>query len=323
MPCNGTPPRVVRGGIAGSGSLPELKELPQSDRTPGSTVAAEVAQAAAGPVVAAASPVQQGCRADGGLAAAILSTAAGPPASPPVVRDEPPPAIPDHVEYGELLWEYPPLVGELVSKYPLTTIKQLAAAVNKAAAGSYAEQWLWSGWGVGPDQRDGDALQGLRAAAASQQRSTAPTSKECRVEDPKAATSGSVPQMPDWPPFLMQWVEEQRAHWPLSAAHAAQLFAGDPDCNNIVRWLQQGVPLLHPGHTVPEYDCANYQVQPSLAEYAAAAAAQELAEHHVAQPPPTVHSPWVHATASVPKGPAAAPTGARRIHDFARPSGVR
>jgi hypothetical protein len=49
------------------------------------------------------------------------------------------------VEYGELLWEYPPLVGELVSKYPLTTIKQLAAAVNKAAAGLMQS----SGCGVG------------------------------------------------------------------------------------------------------------------------------------------------------------------------------
>ena len=120
---------------------------------------------------------------------------------------------------------------------------------------------------------------------------------------------------------MLDWVTKQQSFWPLSADRAQQLFAGDPDCESIVRWLQQGVPLLQPGHTVPEFDCSNYPVQPSLAEFAAAAAAQELAEHHVSVPPAGVHSPWVHATAAVPKGPAAAPTGARRIHDFARPSG--
>jgi hypothetical protein len=120
---------------------------------------------------------------------------------------------------------------------------------------------------------------------------------------------------------MPDWVEEQKAFWPLNAAHAAQLLAGDQDCDQIVQWLQEGVPLVHPDHTVPAFDCANYAVQPSLQAFAQAAAAQELAEHHVAVPPPGVHSPYVHATAAVPKGPAAAPTGARRIHDFARPSG--
>lgn len=236
-----------------------------------------------------------------------------------MVCDEPPPAIPDQVEYGTLLEEYPPLVGELVTAYPLTTIKQMAAAVSAAAAQSYAEQFEWAGLAAGAEL--GDALQEQRQAASLQQRATAPTSRECRVDDPAAATSASAPQMPDWPPFMLQWVREQRAFWPLSAANAAQLFAGDPDCDSIVRWLQEGVPLLHPGHTVPAFDCPNYPVQPGLAAYTEAAAAQELAERHVAVPPEGVHSPWVHATAAVPKGPAAAPTGARRIHDFARPSG--
>jgi hypothetical protein len=120
----------------------------------------------------------------------------------------------------------------------------------------------------------------------------------------------------------MQWVSVQRSFWPLSAENARQLFDGDPGCDELVRWLEDGVPIVHPGHVVPAFDCQNYPVQPGLAEFAAAAAAQELSERHVAVPPAGGHSPWVHATGVVPKGPASAPTGARRIHDFARPSGA-
>jgi hypothetical protein len=120
----------------------------------------------------------------------------------------------------------------------------------------------------------------------------------------------------------MQWVDVQRSYWPLSAANARQLFEGDPDCAELVRWLEDGVPIVHPGHVVPAFNCSNYAVQPGLAEFAAAAATQELSERHVAVPPPGVRSPWVHSTGVVPKGPAAAPTGARRIHDFVRPSGA-
>ena len=227
--------------------------------------------------------------------------------------------VPDAVEYGALLQEYPALVATLVRRYPLHVIKQQAAAVGPPTAGSYADCFEWAGPSMAPDA---DVLQRLRETAEAQPSSKGPTSKECRVDDPAQATSGSIPQMPDdWPAQMQAWVQEQKSHWPLSAAHAQELFAGDPDCDNIVRWLQQGVPLQHPRHVVPAFDCSNYPVQPSLAAYTEAAAAQELAEHHVAVPPPGVHSPWVHATGAVPKGPAAAPTGARRIHDFARPSG--
>jgi hypothetical protein len=230
------------------------------------------------------------------------------------------PVIPDAAEYGALLQEYPALVGELIAAYPISAIKQLAAAVSEVAAPSYAEQLVFGGFGQ--SGREADALQLLRAAAEVQPACKGPTSKECRVEHPSQATSGSVPAMPEgWPEHLLAWVQEEQSHWPLNAAHAQQLFAGDEDCENIVRWLQNGVPILHPGHVVPAFDCRNCPVQPSLAAFVEAAAAQELAEHHVACPPAGVHSPYVHATAAVAKGPVDAPTGARRIHDFARPAG--
>jgi thiazole synthase ThiGH ThiG subunit len=74
----------------GSGLLPELMELPHSALTPGSTVAKKVAQAAAGPSVAAARLAQQGCRAVRGPEAATLGTATGLTDSPQAIRDEPP-----------------------------------------------------------------------------------------------------------------------------------------------------------------------------------------------------------------------------------------
>ncbi|WIA34932.1 hypothetical protein OEZ86_013215 [Tetradesmus obliquus] len=120
---------------------------------------------------------------------------------------------------------------------------------------------------------------------------------DCRVNDPADATSGSRLQPQQWGPGLMDWVAAQRSRWPLNAAHARQLFAGDPDCDALVRWLEDGVPIVHPGHVVPAFDCTNYSVRPGLAAFAAEAAAQELGEGHVAVPPAGVHSPWVHATA--------------------------
>lgn len=144
---------------------------------------------------------------------------------------------------------------------------------------SYAEQMEWPHFQA--EGRGRDVLHGLQAAAAAHPLSKSPTSRECRVEDPAQVTSGSVPHIPDWPPFMLQWKQEQQAYWPLRAANAAQLFAGDPDCSAIVRWLQQGLPQQQPGHVLPAFDCANYPVQPSLAAYTAAAATRKLAERHV------------------------------------------
>jgi hypothetical protein len=52
-------------------------------------------------------------------------------------------AVPDHVDYGALLQEYPPLVRQLVTMYPLSAIKQRAAALLEAPDRSYAERWEW------------------------------------------------------------------------------------------------------------------------------------------------------------------------------------
>ena len=138
---------------------------------------------------------------------------------------------------------------------------------------------------------------------------------------PHQATSGSCPELPEWGPAMQAWVADHRSRWPLKAGHIAEMFAGDEDVEALVRWARDGVPIVHPGQVPPAFSGCNGTVAPQLAAYAAAAAQQELQEGHVAVPPAGVHSPWVHSTHAVPKGPKDAPTGARRIHDFARPSG--
>lgn len=101
------------------------------------------------------------------VAAAISQAATGPACTPPVLGDEQPPAIPDAVDYGTLLEEYPPLVRELVTAYPLTTIKQMAAAVQAAAAPSYAEQMDWPSSAGLTELSEGDVLHHMRAAASA------------------------------------------------------------------------------------------------------------------------------------------------------------
>lgn len=223
-------------------------------------------------------------------------------------------------DYAAILAEYHPLVQRLVQQYPWQRVEEMSA--HAEGDGSCVADQLW-GWCDGlPAVRNGDVLHHLRNEAEAQPHSPSPSSRECRVESAAAATSGSSPVMPSWVADAAAWVDQQRALWPLQPEHIAELFADDEDGPALVRWARDGVPIVHPQQSVPAYDCRNYPVEPSLAAHAAAAAQQELREHHVAVPPAGMHSPWVHATAAVPKGPAAAPTGARRIHDFARPSGA-
>ncbi|WIA34172.1 hypothetical protein OEZ86_012531 [Tetradesmus obliquus] len=165
--------------------------------------------------------------------------------------------VPDHVDYGALLLEFPPLVRELVTVYPLSVIKQRAAVLLEVLDSSYAERWEW---GDEPSADSSgspgvvDDLQPQRTAAAAQPHQPSPSSQDCRVDDPADATSGSRPEPQQWGPGLMDWVAAQRSRWPLNAAHARQLFAGDPDCDALVRWLEDGVPIVHPGHVVPAFD---------------------------------------------------------------------
>jgi hypothetical protein len=102
--------------------------------------------------------------------------------------------IPDHVDYGTLLHEFPLLVGELVMQYPLSAIKQRAAALLEVPDCSYAECWEWGDeLSAGSSGSPGyvDDLQQQRAAAVAQPYKPSPSSKDCRVEDPADATSGS------------------------------------------------------------------------------------------------------------------------------------